>query len=87
MCDCSLENQSGELVARKIKYLYPEDCESGVVYLVALKSRVVIVKIAFERKSLLVCGTGCRVTPNHYKIRCILSFTAFTLYLHLCLNL
>ena len=37
----------------------------------------VIVKIVFERKSVLVCRTGCRVTPNQYKIRYVLSFTAF----------
>ena len=53
----------------------------------SLEIEGVIVKIVFERKSVLVCGTGCRVTLNQYKIRCVLSFIAFTLFLHLCLIL
>ena len=76
-------NQLGELVVREIKYLYPEDCYlEGVPRCLEIVG--VIVKIIFERKYVLVCGIGCRVTPNQYKIWCVLSFTAFTLFLHLC---
>ena len=92
----ALENQLGELVARKIKWvnLLPGKSSISTQRFVilecvprSLEIEGVIVKIAFERKSVLVCGTGCRVTPNQYKIRCVLSFTALTLYLHLCLIL
>ena len=82
----ALVNQLGKLVARKSSISTQRiEILEGVPR--SLEIEGVIVQLLLKGNPYLCCGTGCRVTPNQYKIRCVLSFTAFTLFLHLCLFL
>ena len=82
----ALVNQLGKLVARKSSISTQRiEILKGVPR--SLEIEGVIVQLLFKGNPYLCCGTGCRVTPNQYKIRCVLSFTAFILFLHLCLFL
>ena len=92
----ALGNQLGELVARKIKWvnLLPGKSSISTQRIVILEGvprsleiEGVIVQLLLKGNPYLCCGTGCRVTSNQYKIRCVLSFAAFILFMHLCLFL
>ena len=82
----ALVNQLGKLVARKSSISTQRiEILEGVPR--SLETEGVIVRLLLKGNPYLYCGTGCRVTPNQYKIRCVLSFTAFILFLYLCLFL
>ena len=92
----ALGNQLGELVACKIKWvnLLPGKSSISMQRIVILEGvprsleiEGVIIQLLLKGNPYLCCGTRCRVTPNQYKIRYVLSFTAFILFLHLCLFL
>ena len=79
-CDCVLWNQSGELVSREIKYLSQrignlERCISW-----PWNRGCICKNWLLKENPYLCCGTGCRVIPNQYKIRCVLSFYCYLLY-------
>ena len=79
-------NQLGKLMARKSSIsTQRNEILEGVPRSLEIES--VIVQFLLKGNPYLCCGTGCRVTPNQYKIRCVLSFTAFILFLRLCLFL
>ena len=78
----ALVNQLGKLVARKSSISTQRiEILEGVPR--SLETEGVIVRLLLKGNPYLCCGTGCRVTPNQYKIRCVLSFTAFILFPHL----
>ena len=82
----ALVNQLGKLMARKSSISTQRiEILEGVPR--SLETEGVIVQLLLKGNPYLCCGTGCRVTPNQYKIRCVLSFTAFILFLHLYLFL
>ena len=77
-----LVNQLDKLVARKSSISTQRiEILEGVPR--SLEPEGVIVQLLLKGNPYLCCVTGCRVTPNQYKIRCVLFFTAFILFLHL----
>ena len=82
----ALINQLGKLMARKSS-ISTQRIEILEVVPHSLETEGVIVQLLLKGNPYLCCGTGCRVTPNQYKIRCAHSFTTFILFLHLRLFL
>ena len=79
-------NKLGKLVARKSSISTPRiKILEGVPR--SLETEGETVQLLLKGNLYLCCGTGCRATLNQFKIRCVLCFTAFILFLHLCLFL